>query len=302
MFVFYAYPKSIEDEKAKFWGAKTAKKRKTRGDKMRVKAKNIITALICAILCAVSSCVTASCSKEQTDDLPKIVIGASSRKPYFYQDENGEYVGIDVEIAVEACRRIGYEPIFKEIDWAQKDELLNDGDVDCLWTCFSMNGRESEYLWAGPYALDRETVAVAKDSNIYSLQDLAHKTIAAQAYSKAEELFLSNDGRLPQMKKVFSMGDIYECVSAFRRGYVDACVGHEAALLSALDLVGAEYRMLNEPILISRMGAAFSLDSDGVVCSALGEAFVEMNKDGTIKNIFRAYGAYLVEERLYEDD
>lgn len=42
------------------------------------------------------------------------------------------YAGIDVEIAAEACRRIGYEPVFREIALDERFARLAAGEVDCL--------------------------------------------------------------------------------------------------------------------------------------------------------------------------
>lgn len=113
--------------------------------------------------------------------LPQLVIGSDNYPPYNYTDENGFPAGVDVALAREACRRIGYEPVFRLIDWDQKDEFLQNGEVDCLWGCFSMNNREESYLWAGPYACSRQVVAVRQDSDIQSLGDLAGHAAALTA-------------------------------------------------------------------------------------------------------------------------
>ena len=55
-----------------------------------------------------------------------------------------------------------------------------------------MNGREDKYQWAGPYLYSRQMVAVRKESEINTIQDLEGKRIAVQATTKAEDLFLHN--------------------------------------------------------------------------------------------------------------
>ena len=44
--------------------------------------------------------------------------------------------------------------------------------------------------WAGPYLYSRQMVAVRKESEINTIQDLEGKKIAVQATTKAEDLFL----------------------------------------------------------------------------------------------------------------
>lgn len=123
-----------------------------------------------------------------------IVVGIDVFDPYSYLDRNGQFAGIDVELATEAFSRLGYTPEFRTISWPDKDNLLSDGTIDCIWSCFSMNGRETKYQWAGPYMYSRQVVAVRADSDIQSLSDLAGKRIGVQATTKAESLFL---GEIP---------------------------------------------------------------------------------------------------------
>lgn len=134
-----------------------------------------------------------------------IVVGIDVFDPYSYLDRNGQFAGIDVELATEAFSRLGYTPEFRTISWPDKDNLLSDGTIDCIWSCFSMNGRETKYQWAGPYMYSRQVVAVRADSDIQSLSDLADKRIGVQATTKAESLFLGEiSSLLPEVKQVNS--------------------------------------------------------------------------------------------------
>lgn len=48
--------------------------------------------------------------EESGNSQPQLIIGSDIYRPFFFQDDNGRYVGIDVELAREACRRLGYSP------------------------------------------------------------------------------------------------------------------------------------------------------------------------------------------------
>ena len=67
--------------------------------------------------------------------------------------------------------------MFVSIKWDEKDELLEEKQIDCAWNCFSMNDRKDAYQWAGPYLTSREMVVVAKDSSIKSIKDLDGKIV-----------------------------------------------------------------------------------------------------------------------------
>ena len=105
--------------------------------------------------------------------------------PYGYMDDNGEYVGFDLDLAEEVCKRNGWELVKRPIDWNSKDMELTSGNIDCIWNGFTMNGREDEYTWSDPYIDNSQVFVVAKDSGIATMADLAGKAVGVQADSSA---------------------------------------------------------------------------------------------------------------------
>ena len=84
--------------------------------------------------------------------------------PYGYLDENGEYVGFDLSLAEEVCKRRGWEFVKRPIAWDSKDSELETGAISCIWNGFTMNGRETEYTWSTPYVDNSQVVVVRTDS------------------------------------------------------------------------------------------------------------------------------------------
>lgn len=105
-------------------------------------------------------------------DTPAIIVGSDNYPPYNYEDADGKPAGIDVDLATEAFRRMGYRAVFTTIDWESKKELVEAGTIDCIWGSFSIDGREEQYRWTEPYMYSRQVVAVREDSPICSLADL----------------------------------------------------------------------------------------------------------------------------------
>ena len=135
-------------------------------------------------------------------ELPVIVVGSDNYPPFNYTGSDGQPTGVDVELAQEAFRRLGYRVQFVTINWEEKKTLVENGTIDCAWGSFSMNGREDEYTWAGPYLHSRQVVAVRTSSDIYTLADLADKTLVVQSTTKPEELFLDAAANgLPQLRQ-----------------------------------------------------------------------------------------------------
>ena len=223
-------------------------------------------------------------------DLPQILIGSDTYPPYIYLNNDGIPAGIDVEIATEAFRRMGYAARFEPIDWEQKTALVESGTIDCIWGCFSMQGRETLYQWAGPYMVSRQVVAVNADSSIQSLSDLAGRTVAVQTTGKPEELFLSgSDPRIPQAVEVFSTEDRSVQYAMLACGYVDAIAAHETAILQYMKDSNAAFRILEEPLLVTGLGVAFAKNDSRGLDHQLNDTFAQMREDGTLERIVGKY-------------
>ena len=226
----------------------------------------------------------------KNSDLPQILIGSDTYPPYIYLNNDGTPAGIDVEIATEAFRRMGYAARFEVIDWEQKTALVESGAIDCIWGCFSMQGRETLYRWAGPYMVSRQVVAVNADSSIQSLSDLAGKTVMVQSTTKPEGIFLSgSDPRIPQTVEVFSIEDRSVQYAMLACGYVDAIAAHETAILQYMKDNNAAFRILEEPLLVTGLGVAFAKNDSRGLDLQLNDTFAQMREDGTLERIVGKY-------------
>ena len=186
-----------------------------------MKGKRVIAAiLLVGILAAtLAGCKNEDISNKETEK-PVITLGSDSYPPYNYLNEDGIPTGIDVELAKEAFQRLGYQPKFENIVWEDKDELLADGTIDCLWSSYSMNGREDKYQWAGPYLYSRQMIVVRNDHDIWTFDDLEGKRIAVQATTKAEDLFLHRiESDLPTVSQVNCFSATEDMFAAIRKNY-----------------------------------------------------------------------------------
>lgn len=220
-----------------------------------------------------------------------LVIGSDNYEPYNYIDESGENVGIDVDIAKEACRRLGITPVFKQITWDRKDSFLDSNEIDCLWGSFTMSRRTDDYRWAGPYMYSRQVIVVRKDREINSFADLKGKRIAVQSTSKPEHIILSGeDDRIQGVSAVYSMSTMSELYASLRKGYIDAAAGHEVAIKRFVDTNPQQFIILDEILYKSELGVAFKKGRSDDVPDMLNDILKQMIDDGTIKKIAESYG------------
>lgn len=248
-----------------------------------------LLALLVMIMCLLFAGCTDTQIKDNTEK-EKLLIGSDIYSPYFYLDDDGTFTGINFEIATEACNRLGLEPVFRAITARDKEKLLADRTIDCLWGSFSMNDREDEYVWAGPYIYSKLVVAVSADSNIFSLSDLNGRTIAVQNTSKSEYLFLADAIEGVSVYKVYSFANILNSFAALKKGYVDACAAHETTCREYIkNSGGSDYRILDEVLLRANLGVAFDKSVGKEKAEKLSAVLNEMYTDGTLRKILEKY-------------
>lgn len=226
-----------------------------------------------------------------TQGLEKIVVGIDKFEPYSYLDINGNYTGVDIDLATLVFHELGYEPEFQIIPWKDKNTLLADGTIDCIWSCYSMNGREDQYQWAGPYLYSRQVIAVRSDSDIQTFDDLAGKTVGVQITTRAAALFLHTmESPLPEVRQVNCFATTEDMFASIRKGYVDAISGHEALVNELIKNGEGTYRLLEESPHISKAGVAFEKGTHVELTQEINELIKKWSEDGTIGNIAASYG------------
>lgn len=222
--------------------------------------------------------------------LKEIIIGSDIQPPFNYVDSDGNPTGIDVELATEAFRRMGYKAVFVNINWDDKQELLSSHTIDCVWGSFSMNGREDKYRWAGPYMKSRIVIAVNKDSNIYTIEDLWDKTVAVQAASKPEEMFLNMaDSKIPRIRSLLSMKNRELTYPMLSKGYADALAVNEVIINQYMKDYNMQFRILEESLDTVGLGVAFDKNDTRGIDRRLTDILINMHDDGTEKEILEKY-------------
>lgn len=222
--------------------------------------------------------------------LKEIIIGSDIQPPFNYVDSDGNPTGIDVELATEAFRRMGYKAVFVNINWDDKQELLSSHTIDCVWGSFSMNGREDKYRWAGPYMKSRIVIAVNKDSDIYTIEDLLDKTVAVQAASKPEEMFLNMaDSKIPRIRSLLSMKNRELTYPMLSKGYADALAVNEIIINQYMKDYNMQFRILEESLDTVGLGVAFDKNDTRGIDRRLTDILINMHDDGTEKEILEKY-------------
>lgn len=215
----------------------------------------------------------------------------ASFPPYGYQ-ENGEYVGFDLDLAQEVCDRNGWEIVKIPIDWDAKNIELNGGSIDCIWNGFTMNGREDDYTWTPAYINNTQVFAVNKNSGIKKAADLAGKNVLVQADSSA--LAALQDEENTDIKaladsfgSLTQVPDYESALMELEAGSADAVAMDEGVALTK-QAQNDNIVILDDVISQEQYGIAFKKGNDELR-DQVWSTLLEMEKDGTVDKIAAKY-------------
>ena len=210
--------------------------------------------------------------------------------PYSYIDDNGEVGGFDVEMAKAVCEYYGWEYEAVPFNWDAKDAELNAGSCDCIWSGFTVNGREDDYLWSKPYSDNTQMIMVKNGSGIETLDDLAGKIVGVQTSTSAYDLLNDEEGQAA-LCATFASLEVYETYTiAFndlKAGAIDAI---------AIDVTSGNYLMSGETeygYLAEELGseqyAIGFRKGDTELCDKINAALDALAADGTYDAIGQKY-------------
>ena len=211
-------------------------------------------------------------------------------RPYSYVDDNGENGGFDVEMAQAVCDYYGWTYKALPFNWDQKDAELNAGSCDCIWSGFTINGREDDYCWSKPYSDNTQKIMVKKDSGISALADLAGKKVGVQTATSAYDLLNDEDGQ-KALADTFASLEVYDtytiAITDLNAGAIDAV---------AVDVTRAEEAMANDDSLVcleenlgsEQYGIGFR-KGDTELCEKVNAALDALAADGTVAKIAAKY-------------
>ena len=233
-------------------------------------------------------------SKDKENSDKQFIVGFDAEyPPYGYKDDNGEYVGFDLDLAQEVCARNGWELVKQPIDWDSKDMELNSGSIDCIWNGFTITGREDDYTWSKPYVDNSIVVVVKEGSGIEKKEDLAGKVVAVQADSSGLAALTDEEDNEENLKLVASFSDLQQVAD-----YNTAFMNLEAGAVDAIvvDIGVADYQlesrtgfaMLDDKIRTEQYAVGFKLGNEELR-DQVQSTLDEMVKDGTFDDIAKKW-------------
>lgn len=260
------------------------------------KKKSLMTmiAVLLAIMvtgCAQTSSNTASVIEPGLSDMEYVqkkgtlIVGVTDYAPMGYHSGT-DWVGLDIDLAEAFADSIGVKLELVEIDWNKKTELLQKGDIDCIWNGMTMTEELQETISCSkPYLSNAQVVVLRSDETKQhqTVETCQHLLFAVEAGSTGETL-------LKEMKYRYTTYPTQiEALQSVQENKTDAAV-IDIIMASSNVGEGREYEELDFAISLNdeKMCVGFRKDSD--LTQKADEFLKTVYMDGTIRSLSEKYG------------
>lgn len=247
--------------------------------------------LLCTILAVGLAAALTGCGGKKGDETFTVGFDAEY-PPYGYMDENGEYTGFDLELAEAVCELEGWTLVKQPIQWDSKDNELNSGSIDCIWSGFTINGREDDYAWSIPYVDNSQVIVVKADSGITGFDGLAGKKVGVQAASAALDV-LTDEEAQKALADTFGalqeFGDYNTAFAELEAGSVDAIAMDIGVAQYQINNRNGAYLILEEHLNAEQYGIGFKLGNNELR-DKVTKDLRELKANGRFDELAEKYG------------
>lgn len=219
----------------------------------------------------------------------KLVIGIEGTYPPFtYHDDDGNLVGLDVELGTALAEQLGVEAEFVEAAWDSLLIGIDSGRFDTVINSVSITDERSEkYDFSDPYYYESRRVVVrSDDDSIQSAEDLAGKKIATNTTNAFIPWYEE------QGAEVVGIDTSGEAIELLLSGRVDF-VGTNVPVLNAyLDEHPDAADKVKEAFVIPNSEDVIAIPvrkGEGAFLNAINEALAALRADGTLQAISEKY-------------
>ena len=215
-----------------------------------------------------------------------LVVGITEFAPMDYQDENGEWIGFDADLARKVADALGVEVEFSLIEWGSKLMELDSKTVDCLWNGMTITDEITNGASAtNAYATNAQVVVLKADvaEEYQTVESLAGLNFAVEAGSAGEAA--AQDAGLTHV----SVSDQATALMEVSSGTSDACIV-DLLMAGAMIGEGTSYPDLTFTVRLAEEEYGVGCRKGSDLTEFINEQLKALYDDGTITALAEQYG------------
>lgn len=215
-----------------------------------------------------------------------MVVGITDFAPMDYQDDSGEWIGFDADMAKAFAESLGVTVEFVEINWDNKVMELEGKNIDAVWNGMTLTDEVLNTMSCSEAYCNNAQVVVVNASVAEQYQDvesLSGLSFAVESGSAGESA--AEEANF-DYTAVLTQADALMEVAA---GTSDACI-IDLLMAGAMIGEGTGYPELTYTVGLTseEYGVGFRMGSD--LAEAFNEFYAQAYAAGTVEEIATVYG------------
>ena len=218
-----------------------------------------------------------------------LVVGITDFAPMDYQNESGEWIGFDADMAKAFAESLGVSVEFVEIDWDNKLLELGSKSIDCVWNGMTLTDEVTSAMSCSNAYCNNSQVVIVPADKAADYADVE----ACKALSFAVEAGSAGMAEVEKLGASFTeVKDQATALMEVAAGTSDAAV-IDSLMAGAMVGEGTSYDSLTYTVSLNaeegeQYGVGFRQGSD--LAAALNAFFAAAYADGSMQACAETYG------------
>ena len=218
-----------------------------------------------------------------------LVVGITDFAPMDYQNESGEWIGFDADMAKAFAESLGVSVEFVEIDWDNKILELGSKSIDCVWNGMTLTDEVTSAMSCSNAYCNNSQVVIVPADKAADYADVE----ACKALSFAVEASSAGMAEVEKLGASFTeVKDQATALMEVAAGTSDAAV-IDSLMAGAMVGEGTSYDSLTYTVSLNaeegeQYGVGFRQGSD--LADALSDFFAAAYADGSMQACAETYG------------
>jgi len=252
--------------------------------------KKLIALMMALVL--MMSCSAALAEDTSLADIQakgKLVMGFDEAYPPmgFVDEETGEHIGFDIDLAKEVAERMGVELVLQPIAWDSKELELNNKNIDCIWSGMTITAqRQEQMLFSMPYLANQQILVVRSGSGVDQFAELEGAVLGTQAGSASVDVLNANAELSAMVGEPMLYDDFVTALMDLQLGgidvlLIDSVVGYYyIAQMEDPD----NFFVMPEILQAEEYGIGFRL-GDEALANEVNQQLIAISNDGKLAEI-----------------
>ena len=218
-----------------------------------------------------------------------LVVGITDFAPMDYQNESGEWIGFDADMAKAFAESLGVSVEFVEIDWDNKLLELGSKSIDCVWNGMTLTDEVTSAMSCSNAYCNNSQVVIVPADKAADYADVE----ACKALSFAVEAGSAGMAEVEKLGASFTeVKDQATALMEVAAGTSDAAV-IDVLMAAEMTGEGTSYDSLTYTVSLNaeegeQYGVGFRQGSD--LADALNDFFAAAYADGSMQACAETYG------------